>query len=344
MLFFLQLAFFFFSNVAALNITVQPDTIVGLPSLVLWSRQPSDGNGQLVFDLRFVKPDNEDIGLALANIVASPSTEYGTEQVVFTSAGSYLLVAVSGRDYTRIGQSDQVDAYQVSTTSIPTSTSQPSATSSATSSSSTATSSAKPSSSPSSGAARRNKNLGAIIGGTLGGVAFLGLLAALGIVYLRRRPPPTTEVTNRRRWTFHRDKMILPPVLDIRRTTPLNTDFLTPGDIEQQQIVGLPHDDNNIIIPSSTSPVVVPMASSPRGPRPLLKSPNRPLPLPPSVPLIVKPPQQDDMVVQMEQIRNQMTELEKNPGPTQHIILDDLQKQMDWFKSQIEKKKSSSLS
>jgi hypothetical protein len=45
------------------------------------------------------------------------------------------------------------------------------------------------------------------------------------------------------------------------------------------------------------------------------------------------------MVIQMEQIRNQMTELEKNPGPTQHIILDDLQKQMDWFKSQIEKKK-----
>jgi hypothetical protein len=134
-----------------------------------------------------------------------------------------------------------------------------------------------------------------------------------------------------------RDKTILLPVLDVRRTSPLNMEFLTPGDIEQQ-IMGLPHDDNNIIIPS-TSRVVT--KASPRGPRPLIKSPNRPLPLPPSVPLVK--PQQDDMVVQMEQIRNQMTKLEENPGPTQHIILNDLQKQMDWFKSQIEKKKSSSL-
>lgn len=250
---------------------------------------------------------------------------------------------------------------------------------------------------------RRKKNVGAIVGGTLGGVAFLGILAALGILFLRRRrQQPATEDddtnNNRRRWTFHRDKMILPPVLDIRRTTPMTAGFLTPDDIEQQQ----PHDDNNdVIVPristsTSTSPVVVSQkATSPRFS--LLRSPNRPLPLdieqhqvglpldnnnevipstststspvavkraatpprfsilrstsrplplpplpspPPVVPLPPIPPQQqlDDMVAQMEQIRNQMTELKKNPGPTQHIILDDLQKQMDWFKSQIEKK------
>jgi len=340
LLLFLQLTFFFLSNVAALNITVQSEEIVGQPSLVLWSREPSDGNGQLIFDLRFVKPGDEDIGLALANIQAPPSTEFGTLQVVFPSAGSYLLVAVTGPGYTRIGQSGQVNAFQVPTTSIPTSTSQPvssttssvkpsstsfSATSSAkpSSTSPSATSSAKPTTIPSG--TNRKKNLGAIIGGTLGGVAFLGLFAALGIMFLRRRP--TEDDKRNRRWTFHRDKMILPPVLDIRRTSPMNTQFLSSGDIEQQ--VGLPHEDITTI---PTSPVV--MMASPSGSRPLLKSPHRPLPLTPPVPLN---PHQEDLMVQMQQIRSQMTELKKNAGPTQHIILDDLQKQLNWLKSQVEK-------
>jgi len=304
LLLFLQFTFFFLSNVAALNITIQSNTIVGQPSLVLWAREPSDGDGLLIFDLRFVKPDNKDAGLALANIQAPPSTEFGTAQVVFQSPGSYLLVAVSGPDYAWIGQSSQVNAFQAPTTSIPTSTSQPVH---------SVTSSAKPTSTSSASGAPRKKNLGAIIGGTLGGVAFLGLVAALGIVFLRRRrQPEPTRVT--RRWTFHRDKMVLSPVLDIRRTTPINTEFFSHGDIEQQQ--GLPHDD---II--STIPDV--MMASP------LKSPQRPFPVP-----LVKP-HQEDRVLQMEQIRNKMTELEKNPGPTQHIILDDLQKQMNWLKSQI---------
>jgi len=328
LLLFFQLTFSFLSNVAALNITVQSDEIVGQPSLVLWTREPSDGNGQLIFDLRFVKPDDEDIGLALANIQASPSTEFGTLQVVFPSAGSYLLVAVTGPGYTRIGQSGLVNAFQVpTTTSIPTSTSQPvSSTTSSVKPSSTspsATSSAKPTIIPSG--TNRKKNLGAIIGGTLGGVAFLGLFAALGIMFLRRRP--TEDDKRNRRWTFHRDKMILPPVLDIRRTSPMNTQFLSSGDIEQQ--VGLPHEDITTI---STSPVV--MMASPSGSRPLLKSPHRPLPQTPPVPPV---PLKPDLAAQMQQIRNQMTELKKNPGPTQHIILDDLQKQLNWLKSQVEK-------
>lgn len=54
---------------------------------MIWTREPSDGDGLLVFDLRFVKPENEteDIGLALANIQAPPSTDFGTVQVVFPS-------------------------------------------------------------------------------------------------------------------------------------------------------------------------------------------------------------------------------------------------------------------
>ena len=88
---FLELAFFFLPSVAAsaLNITVQSNTVVGQPSLVLWERNPSssDGDGPLVFDLRIVKPGSEDLGLALANIQVPPSTEFGTAQVVFRSPG-----------------------------------------------------------------------------------------------------------------------------------------------------------------------------------------------------------------------------------------------------------------
>ena len=53
---------------------------------MLWKREPSDGHGPLLFDLRFVKPDNgEDVGLALANIQAPRSVKFGTVQVVFKS-------------------------------------------------------------------------------------------------------------------------------------------------------------------------------------------------------------------------------------------------------------------
>jgi len=319
LLLFFELTLFFLSNVAALSITVQPDTIVGQPSLVLWTREPSDGNGQLVFDLRFVKPDNEDVGLAFAIIRAQPSSEFGTVQVVFPSPGSYLLVAVSGPGYTKIGQSGQVNAFQIPITSlvIPTSTSKP--TPSATTSSS-ATPTSTSSSASSATAASRKKDVGAIVGGTLGGVAFLGLLAGLGIFFLRRRRP--TE--NKKRWTFHRDKMILPPVLDIRRISPMNTEYISPEDIEQQG--ELPHDD----LP--TSPIVIMTSRSGLGPS--LKSPHRPLPLPPPVPL---KPHQEDIVEHTKQLRHKMTELAKNPGPTQHIILDDLQKQMNWLESQMKK-------
>lgn len=84
---FLELTFFFLSNVAALSITIQSNTIVGQPSLVLWAREPSDGNDLLVFDLRFVRPDDEDVGLAFANIQAPPSTAIGTVRVVYPSPG-----------------------------------------------------------------------------------------------------------------------------------------------------------------------------------------------------------------------------------------------------------------
>jgi len=304
LLIFLQITWFL-SNVAALSITIQSATIVGQPSLVIWAREPSDGNGLLVFDLRFIRPgtQSQDVGLALANLQAPPSTQFGTVQVVFPSTGPYALVAVSGD--TNLGESNKVNAYQVttSTAATPSSTSQ---------SIPSTTTSASPKSTLS--AARRTKNIGAIIGGTLGGVAFLGLLAALVIVFLRRRRPKENK-----RWTFHRDLMIRPPVLDIRPISP-TLNLSLSDDIEH----GLSHDE------SPTSPIV--MIASPSGPRPLLKPFYRPLPLPGSEPL---KPRQEEIVEQMERVNNRIMELEKNPGPTQHIILDDMQKQMNWLQSQM---------
>jgi len=316
LLIFLELIWFL-SNVAALNIMVQSTTIVGQSSLVIWTREPNDGDGLLVFDLRFIKPgaQPEDVGLALANIQAPPSTQFGTEQVVFPSTGSYELVAVSGPNDTNLGASNEVNAYQVTTSTTSTSpTSTASATPSSTSQSiPSATMSASPK--PTQSAPRRTTNLGAIIGGTLGGVAFLGLLAALVIVFLRRRQPK-----DNRRWTFHRSLMIRPPVLDIRPISP-TLNLSASDDIEH----GLPHDE------STTSPIV--MIASPSGPRPLLKPIYRPLPLPPgSEPL---KPRQEEIVQQMEQVKTRIMDLEKNPGPTQHIMLDDMQKQMSWLQSQI---------
>lgn len=114
--------------------------------------------------------------------------------------------------------------------------------------------------------------------------------------------------------------MVLPPVLNIHPISPTIDISLSssPDDPEQ----GLPHE-------APTSPIV--MIASPSGPRPLLKPLYRPLP-PLPMPLKAR---QEEIVEQMEQVKKQMIELEKNPGPTQHIMMDDMQKQMTWLQSQI---------
>ncbi|KAF8804548.1 hypothetical protein BYT27DRAFT_7213730 [Phlegmacium glaucopus] len=290
-LIFLKLSFLL-SNVAALAIMIQPQTIVGQSSLVLWTREPSDGSGALIFDLRFVGPGNQDLGLALANIQASPSTQFNSVQVVFPAPGPYVLVAVSGPDATPLGRSNQVNALVFPlhpTISVPpTSTSQLV---------------------PSSGA-QRNKNIGAIVGGTLGGLALLGFLVLLVIVLLRRYHRPSTE---HKRWTFHRDLMVRPTVPEIYSTSPTSSEYSTSTDMEQ----GLPQN-----IPPA-------MKATPIGPRPLFRPFFRPLP---QAPLTAR---QESIVERMEQVRHHMMALERNPGPTQHIILDDLQKQMSWLQDQL---------
>lgn len=313
LLIFLKL-FFFLSNVAALGISVQPQTLAGQPSQVVWTWEPSDGANELTFDLRFVRPpDSEDVGLAFANILASPSIRYGSVQVVFPSPGSYELVAVTGPDATNLGTSNQVNAFSVPTISIsPTSTCSPTP---------SATTSVHATTTAVSNSGTHKKNLGAIVGGTLGGVAFLGLLAALVFLCLRRRQPAAGS----KRWTFHRDMMVRPrnpnevTIVDVNPSPTISQSSSPPPfDIEQ----GSPHD---------TDPSEVVMIASANGLRPLFKPSSRPLPLPP----IPQTDRQEAISKRIERTRNQIMELERNAGPTQHIMLDDLRKQLSWLQDQL---------
>jgi len=74
-----------FSNVAALGLVLQSQTIVGGSSLVLWTRDPTDPT-TMDFDLRFVH-NLSDVGLALANLRMNADDQYGTVSVQFPSAG-----------------------------------------------------------------------------------------------------------------------------------------------------------------------------------------------------------------------------------------------------------------
>jgi len=73
------------SNVASLGIVLQSQTIVGGPSLVLWTRDASDPI-TMDFDLRLVQ-GLSDVGLALANLRMNADDQFGTASVTFPSAG-----------------------------------------------------------------------------------------------------------------------------------------------------------------------------------------------------------------------------------------------------------------
>ena len=195
------------------------------------------------------------------------------------------------------------------------------------------------------------KKIGAIVGGTLGGVAFLGLLAALGIMLLRRLKAEKKT----RKWSFHGEKMVLPPVLDISRfstsrmpprpqarppTLRIPSRRMTETSMysqfsSQEGVYKLPSDDilSTFPIVMMESPTLPRMAyprermAYPR-PRPLPERPERPEPLRPLPP----PPDQarEGLVVHMEQRRTQTTELPvgRNSVMTQRISLDDSQKKI----------------
>ncbi|KAF8186708.1 hypothetical protein BJ912DRAFT_1042944 [Pholiota molesta] len=230
-LFFLLTSFVLFvSHVASLDIHVSPQAIASSSTLVAWTRSDTD-LGKFQFDLRFFQND-ADTGLALANIQMEDNTDFGSTNVVFPSAGTFVLKAVTGPRNTNIGTSNTVQIVApISSTSASTSTtSSQSSTTTSTSASTTVavptTTSASPTtsgsstdlsrsstsaSSPSSTATSTpapstrllaHPNLPAVVGGVVGSLAFLGLLAALLILLHRRR------AAVRRRLTFHRDMMV----------------------------------------------------------------------------------------------------------------------------------------
>jgi hypothetical protein len=114
---------------------------------------------------------------------------------------------------------------------------------------------------PTRSGTRRTKNVGAIIGGTLGGVVFLGLVATLVIWFLRRRQKPIDD----KRWSFHRHMMVRPPVLNISHTSPTGVN-VSAEDVER----GLPHE---AIIRSASNVMTTTSPSEPR-----LELPSQPVP------------------------------------------------------------------
>ncbi|KDR71974.1 hypothetical protein GALMADRAFT_772643 [Galerina marginata CBS 339.88] len=126
LLFFLNLSVLL-SYVASLGITVQQQTLVGSPTLVLWTRDDADPD-TMTFDLRFMQ-GNTDVGLSLANVEMGEEDDYGTASVTFPTQGQYTLRAVTGCPRTTVvGTSKQILAVGVNAASIPASTSASAAT------------------------------------------------------------------------------------------------------------------------------------------------------------------------------------------------------------------------
>ena len=69
----------------SIDLAVQPQTLVGTPTLVAWNRDAADVP-PVEFDLRFVQ-GGADAGLAFANIGADLGDQFGSVMVTFPSAG-----------------------------------------------------------------------------------------------------------------------------------------------------------------------------------------------------------------------------------------------------------------
>ncbi|KAF9552286.1 hypothetical protein CPC08DRAFT_768427 [Agrocybe pediades] len=187
----------------SLSLTLSPASVVGIPSLVVWIRDPaSDPSGTLEFDLRFVQVQPEqDVGLALANIKLEDGENVGTGQVVFPGAGGFTLKAVTGSPRnTLIGTSNAVTAVVLdnpSTSTLPVSSS--TASSSASSVSPSTRLPDAPTTPPNS---KSTRNMPAIVGAVVGSILLVSLLAVL-LIFLHRRRKQI-----RKRLTFHRDMMV----------------------------------------------------------------------------------------------------------------------------------------
>ncbi|PPQ89958.1 hypothetical protein CVT25_010534 [Psilocybe cyanescens] len=218
---------FLLNLVDALIITVQPQTLVGTPTLVAWNVEPSDADVQvpassdLVFDLRFVQ-DVGDVGLAIADVQPAEGEDAGTTLVTFPSAGTQTSTSTS------TSSPRQADQTQ---TSSPTSHrmlfhSRPLsrvrshsvlqfAFNSLLFPNQTTPSIPLPSHprKPTSQTFIIIKNIPAIVGGTTGGLLLLALIAVMFVFVARRRRKRMEREA--RGGTFHRDMMV-------QRMSPIN--------------------------------------------------------------------------------------------------------------------------
>jgi len=263
------LAFTLFSYTTALDISVPSSPVSGVPTTVSW--KSVDDSDPAMFDLRFVV-DNEDVGLAIANVdIGDKDNTSGTVNVTFPDAGPCVLIAVTGSwpDYVQVGKSNQVAVVQPPTNSGATSTPTPTASSGHPqgTASPTSTSSSISATESRSGSILDNPiKRAVIIAVSTLAVLFLLLLTAIVAFALHRRK--LKEAEDRKRWTFHQDLMVqqrdnsMTPgssVINISRgeATPrveLDFDLERGVDAGQEQRRGLP-----------AVPFVL---RSPKGPRP----------------------------------------------------------------------------
>ncbi|PPQ72396.1 hypothetical protein CVT24_002081 [Panaeolus cyanescens] len=180
--------------VQCLKLSINATVSLGLPANLTWIRDDFD-LPSLVFDLRFMQ-EGQDVGLASAGVVMEPEQVSGTVAVRFQEKGLYTLVAVvtnSDSDTPeQIAESNRVAVLSgfTPTPSIPRPTTTPT---------STATESSNSNIKHSNGI-----NLGAIVGGVIGGLVLLAMLGVMFMVIRRR------SQALRRRVTFHRDRMFTP--------------------------------------------------------------------------------------------------------------------------------------
>jgi len=322
---------FLVSNVATLGITLQPQTIVGSPTLVLWTREASDAP-DFSFDLRFVQGPT-DVGLALANLEMTTDDQFGSASVLFPSAGTYVLKAVTGSPRnTVIGTSKDVAAMAMNSTSTPPPASSTTASSTATAcvASSTSSPSSTPSSPASTGSSslsriRQSQNIPAIVGGVIGALLILALFAIL-FVFLNRR-----RAALRKRLTFHRDMMVQrrspEPIPSFQSETQISEPTPPtppPHDVEQGLPISIPR-------PHASGHIV----PSPQGPRPSIRRTEHTTitarPPPESAPLRTR--RQKDIADRIMMLRGQMIEVQdqQEQQPESAHILEEMQREMVWL-------------
>lgn len=347
----------FLQKVVSLSLTVQSNTFASKPSLCIWMRQPADGNKAINFDLRFVQGvDKQDAGIAVSEIHASPTQQFGTAQIVFPSQGTYQVIAVDGSN-NNLGTSNNVVAVAL-----------PSA--SSTVLGATPTSSASVSSQLSNASSTRpDTKVPIIVGSILGALILLAILVTLIMFHIRRRRKTT------QRWIFHKNMMVQnrQPFPVMAQTSP-SSSFSTNTTLHSQDLeqglapivptMKLPTQDPEPCLPG---PVVYPtrMAGL-RGQRPILRQleldpshhtpPPRP-PIGPRLPIILTPRsslhqsaravspalrspsprthRQRAIADQIEILRIQMLELERRGGKD-YIGMGEMTEKMAWLRDQQE--------